>query len=126
MAISIWSHYAAGAAARWLDEMARLIAPGGRLVLTFHGLHSLAHFSRERLRSPELLAQAARSLYERGSFFHDEFGPAGDAGVRHPEWGLSFFSVEWLLATTRDAWAASAHLPGAADGNQDVVVLARR
>jgi SAM-dependent methyltransferase len=125
-AISIWSHYGSSAARSWLAEMHRLTRPGGVLVLTAHGEHSLALFARQRLRPGELLARAAAALHANGHFFHDEFGPRGDAGVRHPEWGLAFFTLEWLAAEVTPRWSIERFAPGAADGNQDVIVLARR
>ena len=55
-AISIWSHFAEDAARRWLDEMHRVVAPGGHLVITIHGAESVAH-----LRPPRrAAARAAR------------------------------------------------------------------
>ena len=125
VAISIWSHYGAAAAARWMEEMRRLLRPGGHLVVTAHGAHSLARFAREQLRDPRVIAQAAEALNAHGHFFHDEFGAAGDEGVVHPEWGLAFFTLEWLAALATPAWSIAYFAPGAADGNQDVVVLRR-
>ena len=55
-AISIWSHFAEAAALDWLDEMRRVLRPRGRLLLTTHGEHSLAHTHRVGQRSPEQLA----------------------------------------------------------------------
>ena len=45
-AISIWSHFGERAALRWLDEMHRLLAPGGHLVLTTHGPQSIAYYGQ--------------------------------------------------------------------------------
>ncbi len=126
VAISIWSHYGADAAMAWLAEMHRLVRPGGHLFLTVHGAHSLALFAREQARSEELLAAAAAALYARGHFFHDEFGAAGDEGVVHPQWGLAFMTLEWLAVAATPAWSIAYFAPGAADGNQDVIVLRRQ
>ena len=125
VAISIWSHYGPTAAGRWLGEMQRIVKPGGHLVLTVHGAHSLALFARERLRDDDLLARAAAGLNAEGHFFHDEFGDAGDEGLVHPEWGLAFLTLEWLAVKATPDWSIAYFAPGAADGNQDVVVLRR-
>lgn len=125
VAISIWSHYGARAATDWLAEMGRLIRSQGHLVLTAHGPHSLALFARERMRSEELLARAAAGLYGEGHFFHDEFGSGGDEGVVHPQWGLAFLTAEWLATAATPDWSVAYLAPGAADGNQDVIVLRR-
>ncbi len=125
LAISIWSHYGPTAAARWLEEMHRIVKPGGHLFLTVHGAHSLALFARERLRDDDVLARAAADLNANGHFFHDEFGDAGDEDVVHPEWGLAFLTLEWLAVKATPDWSIAYFAPGAADGNQDVVVLRR-
>ena len=55
-AISIWSHFSARAALQWLQEMRRVIRPSGHLVLTTHGLESIAYYARRNLRpAPGLL-----------------------------------------------------------------------
>jgi SAM-dependent methyltransferase len=126
VAISIWSHYGPTAATRWLDEMHRVVGRSGHLVLTLHGAHSLAVFARDGLRDQRLLARAAAALNGEGHFFHDEFGAAGDEGLTHPEWGLAFLTLEWLAAAATPAWSVAYFAPGAADGNQDVVVLQHR
>jgi SAM-dependent methyltransferase len=126
VAISIWSHYGPTAATLWLEEMHRIVKPGGHLVLTVHGAHSLALFAREGLRDDDLLARAAAGLNAEGHFFHDEFGDAGDEGLVHPEWGLAFLTLEWLAVKATPNWSIAYFAPGAADGNQDVVVLRRR
>jgi hypothetical protein len=105
--------------------MHRIVKPGGHLVLTVHGAHSLALFAREGLRDDDLLARAAAGLNAEGHFFHDEFGDAGDEGVVHPEWGLAFLTLEWLAVKATPDWSIAYFAPGAADGNQDVVVLRR-
>jgi SAM-dependent methyltransferase len=126
LAISIWSHYGPGLAVAWLEEMHRVIKPGGHLVLTAHGAHSIAHFAHHQMRGDSLLARATAALYADGHFFHDEFGPPGDDGIVHPEWGLAFFTLEWLAARATPEWEIALHAAGGAEGNQDVIVLHRR
>jgi SAM-dependent methyltransferase len=124
-AISIWSHFAEGAALRWLEEMQRVIRPGGLLLLTAHGYNSLAFLLRRRLRSREWLASVNATLYRRGFFFEDEFRAVGDEGVGGPEWGISFFSLEWLCSRTTPQWRLAWYAPGRALDNQDLIVLQR-
>ena len=80
VAISIWSHYGEAAAVRWLDEMHRIVRPGGHLVFSTHGLHSISYYAQtgERRVSAD---QIRRELYQRGYWFAPEFGEAGDWGV---------------------------------------------
>ena len=125
-AISIWSHYGEQAAQAWLAEMHRVISPGGRLVLTAHGMQSVAHYARTGQRAAAELDRVRAALYRTGFFFLDEFGPEGDWGVRHPQWGTSFFTPEWLLARAVPDWAVEDYAVGRNADNQDVYVLRRR
>jgi SAM-dependent methyltransferase len=124
-AISIWSHFDEPAALAWLEEMRRVIAPGGHLVLTVHGLQSVAVDAQEGARPPGQLEEIRRVLYRRGFWFAPEFGEDGDHGVSHPEWGTSFISPEWLLRSTTPAWDIVTYDVGRNDGNQDAIVLRR-
>lgn len=126
VAVSIWSHFGDLYALRWLQEMHRILRPGGHLILTTHGWDSIAHFHFFSLRPPSLLARVGVGLYERGFFFHDEFGKEGDLGLRDEQWGLTFFTLEWLLPRVADAWGLAWYSPGRAQGNQDVLVFQRR
>ncbi|MET0510965.1 MAG: class I SAM-dependent methyltransferase [Thermoleophilaceae bacterium] len=125
-AISIWSHFAEGAALDWLREMRRVIRPGGRLLITTHGEQTIAHTWREGVRSLEQLNEIQESLSEQGFWYAAEFGEAGDHGVANPEWGTAFLSSEWLLAKLTPQWSVALFRPGRVEGNQDLYVLERR
>ena len=126
-AISIWSHYGEQAARSWLAEMHRAIRPGGHLLITFHGLASVAYYAAERARtrreSVKLLAEVSRDSF----WFAQQWEtPDGDFGIRNTEWGTAFFTTEWLLSNALPAWSVAAYGSGRAEGNQDLVVLQRR
>jgi SAM-dependent methyltransferase len=125
-AISIWSHYGEGAAIAWLAEMHRIVRPGGHLVLTSHGLHSIAFYAGVGERSAVQLDQIRRALYRRGFWYAPEFGDTGDWGVKHPEWGTAFFTPEWLGRHALPAWSLEDYAVGQNADNQDVYVLRRR
>ena len=125
-AISIWSHFAEGAALDWLDEMRRVLRPRGRLLLTTHGEHSLAHTHRVGQRSPEQLAAIRRSLDERGFWYTPEYEGIGDHGIANPDWGIAFLSAEWLLARATPKWRVALFHPGRVEANHDLYVLERR
>ena len=99
-AISIWSHFAEPAALAWLDEMHRLLRPGGMLVLSTHGPQSITHDSNG-IRGHEQLAEVRAALFKHGFWFRDEFGADRDHGVGGAEWGTAFLTTEWL------AWHAA-------------------
>ena len=125
-AISIWSHYDERSAVAWLDEMHRLLRPGGRLLLTAHGLDSVAFYARHRHRSPLVMQETQHALQDRGFSFRAVFVGEGDWGVDAGSWGESFFTPEWLLVQATPAWSVIRFRPAANEGNQDVYVLERR
>ncbi len=97
-AISIWSHFAEGAALDWLREMHRVVRPGGRLLITTHGEQTLAHTWREGVRSLEQLKeiQAAWTSTASGT-------PPSSARPATTAWptltgARPFSAPEWLLA----------------------------
>jgi SAM-dependent methyltransferase len=124
-AISIWSHFEPRLGLRWFEEMHRLIRPGGHLLCTTHGLASVDHYARHRLRAAGQSREIAEALYERGSWYAPEFGEAGDWGVVNPGWGTAFLSPEWILANLLPAWHVLEFAPGRNQENQDVYVLRR-
>jgi len=126
VAISIWSHYGERSAIGWLEEMHRVVRPGGRLLLTTHGLQSIAHYAHTGERSPVQLERIRTAMYRTGFWFADEFGEEGDWGVRHPRWGTAFFTPEWLLAHASPGWVVEDFGVGTNADNQDIYVLRRR
>jgi SAM-dependent methyltransferase len=125
-AISIWSHFAEAPARAWLDEMARVVRPGGALLLTTHGFDMLATSARRGLISRESLAAAAQGMLQHGHHFIDVFGEDGDWGVKDPGWGNAYLTVEWLGEAIGADWAIAWYRPAALDASQDVIVLRRR
>jgi SAM-dependent methyltransferase len=124
-AISIWSHFAEPAALAWLDEMHRVVRPGGHLVITVHALQSVAFYGQHGLRPREQLHEIARALHRSGFWYAPEFGATGDFGVVHPHWGTAFMSQEWLLRHATPAWHVASYAVGRNMDNQDVAVLRR-
>ena len=80
-AISIWSHFAEGAALRWLDEMHRLIRPGGHLVLTSHGRHTIRFYGWVGAYPSAKLQEMSDALETSGYWYEAVFGEKGDSGV---------------------------------------------
>jgi len=124
-AISVWSHFGAGAAERWLDEMRRVIRPGGVLVLTVQGVASVAAYLRRGEIPPEHAAEAVEDLIATDHHYREWFGEQGDWGIRSPEWGMAYMTLEWLAAHATPAWSVAMYEPARIDDNQDLVVLRR-
>jgi SAM-dependent methyltransferase len=124
-AISVWSHFAERAALRWLEEMHRLVAPGGLLVLTAHGLGSVADFVRRgRMRATDG-SRCVKALMSHGHWFRPLFGDGGDWGVVDPEWGDAYLTPEWLLQRVLPRWRLLLYERARLEGNQDLYVLER-
>lgn len=124
-AISIWSHFEPQLGLAWFEEMRRVLAPGGHLVITTHGLTSVAYYVGGGLRPAEEGEEIAEALYRRGWWFASEFGEEGDWGVVNPSWGTTFLSSEWLLTELCPGWRIAEFAPGRNAGNQDIYVLER-
>ncbi len=123
-AISIWSHFDAPAGLGWLAEMHRVLRPGGLLVMTTAGLRTAASLSERGV--PEAYTRAAWSaLSTSGFWWADSFGPKGDWGVVHREWGAAYLTPEWLLTRILPAWSVQLYEPGRLLGVQDLYVLER-
>jgi SAM-dependent methyltransferase len=124
-AISIWSHFGAGAAERWLAEMRRVIRPGGALLITTQGFDSLAHYMREDAILAADAERCAHALLTSGHWLGQSF-PDADFGIVHPEWGMAYTSPDWLLRRALPDWRAALYEPGALEANQDLWVFIRR
>ena len=125
-AISIWSHFSEPAALRWLEEMRRIIRPGGHLVITTHGYQAVAWLGERQLYEAGALAGVQESLYSTGYWFAPVLNPAADWGIVYEDWGTAFFTPEWLLAHACPAWSTVSFAPGRVEGNQDIYTLQRR
>jgi SAM-dependent methyltransferase len=124
-AISIWSHFAPALGLRWFDEFRRLLRPGGYLLVTTHGLNSVAYYALRGLRTPEQSDEIRASLYSHGSWYAPEFGELGDWGIVNPDWGTAFLTPEWMLAQLCPRWRVLEFAPGRNQDNQDFYVLQR-
>ena len=126
LAVSVWSHFDAKAAERWLEEMARLIRPGGVLVFTTQGMGSLAFYVQGGHIDEGYAATVAENLVAGGHAWFPTFGPEGDWGVKHPGWGMGYLTLEWLAARVLGDWTLEGFEPRRIDANQDLVALRRR
>jgi hypothetical protein len=95
-------------------------------VLTAQGFPSLAHYLRSGQVRHDYAIRGAEALIARGRHFVEVFGSDGDMGVRSPEWGMAYVTLDWLCSLALGAWELALHEPARIDANQDLVVLRRR
>jgi SAM-dependent methyltransferase len=124
-AISVWSHFAATDASAWLEEMHRVIKPGGALLLTTHGYDAVAEFKRRAEMLPDAAGAVAQDFIRSGHAFFDVFGPDGDWGVKAEGWGNGYMTIDWLAQRVTPQWSIRVVELGALDHVQDVIVLER-
>jgi hypothetical protein len=105
--------------------MRRTIRPGGHLVLTTHGYHSIAYLADGPRWAAEMLAKARDGLYSRGFWFTPVFGKGGDWGHVDPDWGMAFLTADWLLTQARGGWKVVNFAAGRVESNQDIYTLER-
>ena len=124
-AVSVWSHFGESQAVAWLEEMRRVLRPGGALVITTQGVASIAHYLRQASVTEDYARDAGRALLTRGHAYFVAFGEDGDWGVKHPEWGMGYMTADWLAAHASPGWSLELLEPARIDANQDLVVLVR-
>lgn len=131
--ISIFTHFDEELQFTWLDEIARVVRPGGFALLSIHGEHAYAECTSgqfvtnsrscsERIKSHGSLA-TERFVYEPYEIlrWNERDFPGIDESF-----GIAFHSTDYI----GDRWTTSFELldilPEAIGGWQDLVVLRRR
>lgn len=126
-AISIWTHYSEPAALRWLDEMRRIVVPGGHLLITASGYRSVELHGGEWGGWPaDLTAEVATTLYTDGHRFVGGYGKELTLALSTSDWGEAFFTPDWLAEHACPAWAILDYTPGRVENHQDLYLLEHR
>lgn len=123
-AISIWSHFSEVRALEWLVEMRRVIADGGWLLVTTHGLRSVHHQWRIKngLREERAAAVAHQLRSETPLYDFAAYPSANlDSDLEDGHWGISFSNEPWW--NSLEGWRLLDSKPGRLLMNQDVYLL---
>ena len=126
-AISIWTHFSEAAALRWFDEMRRVLRPGGHLLITTIGNHSVEVHAGDWGRWPRRrVAEVATALYTRGFAFVGGYGRDLADATASADWGQAFLTPEWLAHHLCPRWAIKQFETGRVEAHSDLYVLERR
>lgn len=121
-AVSIWSHFSESAAISWFDEMRRIIAPGGFLVITAHGLRSLYYYLLTDMMSLATITDLLHTVAEREYAFQMVLA---DGHLYSSDWGNAYFTLGWVTRCLAPHWSVLDYVAGINQINQDIYVLRR-
>jgi SAM-dependent methyltransferase len=114
-AISLFTHLDEALQDAWLAELARILKPGGLLLATTHGRHSLASCTAGELRELDALGFAHR-IDRKGRFKLDGLPDSYQTTFHTPEYIARSWSRFLAVVDLVEAWL----------GDQDLIVLRRR
>jgi SAM-dependent methyltransferase len=127
-AVSIWSHFSEKAALDWFLEMRRILAPGGFLVFTTHGIRSLYYYLSEQQMSFDTIKPLMKSVIDTGYAFQpvlDESSSEADH-LEISDWGNAYFNLNWVVQNLSQDWHLLDYQLGLNQCNQDIYVLKRK
>jgi len=105
-AISVFTHFNEPDQFRWLDEIRRVLSPGGLAVLSVHGTQSMQGQHDISKLSPEMTARVNREGF-----------------VFVPEVANTYHSQQYIFRTFSRYLTVQAYLPGAINNHHDIVIL---
>lgn len=130
-ALSIWSHFSELAAVEWLNEMHRLLKPGGFALITCNGYSEILRRlwidkGKQDHLDPEILMRAYNGLVASGFYFEPDL-------MKYPEfqdqshWSHTFICRKWFRALEETGKWKLAHYADKEWGHkQDIAVLVRQ
>lgn len=131
--LSIFTHLPETSMLAWLDELARVTADNGIVLLTSHGYPALETICRsnqhqQMFQISEAEAEELRSTFDLVQFNYRRYSPevigAASAGE---DYGNSFIHENYIREQwTRDVFDVVEFIPGGLRGWQDVTILRRR
>lgn len=126
-AVSIWSHFSEATAIGWFEEMRRIIAPGGFLIITTHGLRSLYYYLSNDMMPLAVIANLLQTVSERQHAFQPVWADGSkEADHLHTsDWGNAYFTLEWVTSCLAPHWSVLNYVVGINQINQDIYVLRR-
>lgn len=128
--LSIFSHLPKNMSDRWLQELCRILTPGGILILTIHGMAALKIIRESRIHQDlfQMSSDDADSLIQNFDNDHYIFRPYPknvlDIAKAGDEYGNTFISPGYVIRTWNNlSFHIESFQPGGLRGWQDIVVL---
>ena len=132
---SIFSHYAEELHLKWLEELARVLKPGGLLILTTQGRTLLDRIPREE-QIQEVMRLSDRKSWDIHDQRFDNYGyvfyesytekDASALGINPASFGMAFISPDYIRKNWMTDYELLQYAPGNIANFQDYVVLRRR
>jgi SAM-dependent methyltransferase len=132
--ISIFTHFDEPTQFRWLEELARVVRPGGLALLTTHGEHAYQAMKRDGEHAPDpesfVARMASHGPLEEEGFVYEPFEITAWNKSEYPGIEGSFGQTAHSEHYVRERWTTDfellAALPRRIGGWQDCMVLRRR
>lgn len=127
--ISVLSHLGSESQDRWLDEISRLLVPGGVALLSVHGPHAFEQFRTGRVTTAWCRPDAfARGPLEPSEFVFEPYARSlwneGELPGVGPDYGLAFHGEQYVRQHVSRWLRVEAVLPSAMTAWQDILVCA--
>ncbi|MEZ6194538.1 MAG: class I SAM-dependent methyltransferase [Planctomycetota bacterium] len=127
--VSVFSHLSERSQTAWLEELARIMRPGGHAILTMHGLHALERARNEQMMfdmievDRDLFEAAAKKVLEERGF---GFIPQAGGHLTNDLYGVSFIHPDYVAELYSRHFDIVEHRVADIDNWQDAVVLRAR
>jgi SAM-dependent methyltransferase len=130
--LSVFTHLSEPAANAWMQEMQRILAPGGIVIFTTHGRRALETIRDSTvhqqmfLTTPEEASAMMENLPRLGFIFLKYPSSTLDAAGTGSEYGNSFIHADYVRSRWQENFEQLDYIPAGLRGWQDVVVMRRK